>query len=67
MPRVPLGAYAQMPYEEIKEETYNKLVSKLKDVNFQSSLNYDATDQLTHGPDAFCDADGLCSIDDNKV
>ena len=67
LPRVPLGAYAQMPYEEIKEETYNKLVSKLKDVDFQSSLNYDATDQLTHGPDAFCDADGLCSIDDNKV
>ena len=67
LPRMPSGAYAQMPYQEISEETYNELASKLNDVDFRHSLNYDTNDQLTHGPDAFCDADGLCSIDDNKM
>ena len=67
LPRMPSGAYAQMPYEQIEEVDYMKMISKINAVDFKSSLIYDETVQLNHGPDAFCDADGLCSIDDNKV
>lgn len=30
LPRLPLGAYAQMPFEAISESTYEELISKLK-------------------------------------
>ena len=35
LPRHELGAYKQMPYEEIDEKTYNKLVKKLKQLSFR--------------------------------
>ena len=49
-----------MPYEQIEEVDYMKMISKINAVDFKSSLIYDETVQLNHGPVcAFCDADGL--------
>jgi hypothetical protein len=36
LPRLAKGAFAQMPYEEITEEVYNKLASNLNDLDFDS-------------------------------
>jgi ribonucleoside-triphosphate reductase (thioredoxin) len=35
LPRHEMGAYKQMPYEEIDESKYNKLVNKLKHLSFR--------------------------------
>ena len=34
LPRKKDGAYKQMPYEAIDEETYNKMIKKLKPIDF---------------------------------
>eukprot|EP01111_Echinosteliopsis_oligospora_P020014 TRINITY_DN9975_c0_g1_i1.p1 TRINITY_DN9975_c0_g1~~TRINITY_DN9975_c0_g1_i1.p1 ORF type:complete len:719 (+),score=167.68 TRINITY_DN9975_c0_g1_i1:50-2206(+) len=44
-------SYAQMPYEEISESTYNDMVKNLKPVNFNEA------ERPTHpSPDKFCDS-----------
>ena len=35
LPKVELGAYKQMPYEEITEKKYNKMIASLKNLNFR--------------------------------
>ena len=35
LPKVELGAYKQMPYEEITEKEYNKMIASLKNLNFR--------------------------------
>ena len=35
--------YAQMPYEQIEEVDYMKMISKINAVDFKSSLIYDET------------------------
>ena len=45
------GVYEQMPYEEISEEKYQELASKLKPVEWNNSLKQDEA-----VPDKFCDA-----------
>lgn len=39
LPRLKGGAYRQMPYEAISEETYHALKSKLKKVDFSNTVN----------------------------
>jgi len=43
--------YKQMPYEEIDEQTYKKMVEKLKPIKFKKSVAEEPT------PDRFCDSD----------
>ena len=55
LPRHPLGAYKQMPYEAITEEEYNKQVVKLKHLSFVGVSNEEAD------VDKFCNND-VCDI-----
>jgi len=52
LPQTPAGAYEQMPYEEIDENTYNLYVAKLK--------NLDIIDRQDANPEIYCDNDA-CS------
>eukprot|EP01134_Creolimax_fragrantissima_P005165 CFRG5165T1 len=54
LPRTPEGAYQQMPYEEISESEYNKMMSEVKSIDFRSST-------ADVEPDRFCDGDS-CTI-----
>ena len=55
LPRYEEGAYKQMPYEHITEKQYNKIVSKLKPLNFRKVKGEEAI------VDKFCDGD-FCEI-----
>jgi len=55
LPRIPGGAYKQMPYEEIDEDTYNNMISKLKPLRFGRMKDHEII------PDKFCDGDA-CEI-----
>ena len=55
LPRHPLGAYKQMPYEAIDEKTYNKRLKKLKTLSFGIIKNEEAE------IDKFCNTDS-CEI-----
>lgn len=50
--------YPQMPYEEINEEEYNKILGKIKSTHFKSDLK---EDQLDSEADKYCDGD-KCTI-----
>jgi len=56
LPRHPLGAYKQMPYEAIDEKTYNKQVKKLGRLSFVGVEGEEAE------IDKFCNND-VCEID----
>jgi ribonucleoside-triphosphate reductase (thioredoxin) len=56
LPRHPLGAYKQMPYEAIDEKEYNKQVKKLKYLSFVGVEGEEAE------IDKFCNND-VCEID----
>lgn len=62
LPRLAKGAYPQMPYEEITEEQYNVLASKLNrhmiDISEAVQLK---PDDINNVPDKFCDAAG-CAV-----
>lgn len=53
LPRLPLGAYAQMPYEEIDEATYAQMQRRLKPLAFDT---IQSTETVVHVPDKFCEA-----------
>jgi len=55
LPRHPLGAYKQMPYEAIDENEYNKQVKKLKYLSFVGVEGEEAD------VDKFCNND-VCEI-----
>jgi adenosylcobalamin-dependent ribonucleoside-triphosphate reductase len=57
LPRHPLGAYKQMPYESITEQEYNKQVKKLKYLSFVGVEGEEAE------IDKFCNND-VCDIPD---
>jgi ribonucleoside-triphosphate reductase len=57
LPRHPLGAYKQMPYEAITEQEYDKQVSKLKYLSFVGVEGEEAE------IDKFCNND-VCDIPD---
>ena len=56
LPRHPLGAYKQMPYEGITEEEYNSQVSKLGHLSFVGVEGEEAE------VDKFCNND-VCEVD----
>lgn len=49
LPQTPAGAYEQMPYEEIDEETYNLHVARLKNLDIISGQDAN--------PEIYCDGD----------
>jgi len=55
LPRLPKGAYRQMPYESITEELYLELKKKLKTINFNKVSNESAD------VEKFCNND-VCEI-----
>jgi uncharacterized Fe-S cluster-containing radical SAM superfamily protein len=56
LPKMELGAYKQMPYEEITEKEYNKMVSELSFLSFRQVKGNEAE------IDKFCNND-TCEID----
>jgi len=56
LPKLELGAYKQMPYEEITEKKYNKMVSELSFLSFRQVKGNEAE------VDKFCNND-TCEID----
>lgn len=55
LPKLESGAYPQMPYEEISKETYEKMLGKVKPVDFSTLYGTDGT------MEKFCNDDG-CTI-----
>ena len=55
-----LGAYKQMPYEEITEKEYNKMVKKLSFLSFRQVKGNEAE------VDKFCNND-TCEIDFEQI
>ena len=56
LPKLELGAYKQMPYEEITENKYNKMVDKLSYLSFRQVKGNEAE------VEKFCNND-TCEID----
>ena len=56
LPKLELGAYKQMPYEEITQKTYDKMVNELKFLSFRQVKGNEAI------VDKFCNND-TCEID----
>ena len=56
LPKMELGAYRQMPYEEITEKKYNEMVKKLSFLSFRQVKGAEAD------PEKFCNND-TCEID----
>ena len=60
LPKLELGAYKQMPYEEITEKKYHKMVSELSFLSFRQVKGNEAI------VDKFCNND-TCEIDLEEV
>ena len=60
LPKMELGAYKQMPYEEITEKEYNKMVEQLSFLSFRQVKGNEAV------VDKFCNND-TCEIDLEEV
>jgi len=60
LPKLELGAYKQMPYEEITEKQYNKMVDKLSYLSFRQVKGNEAE------IDKFCNND-TCEIDLEQI
>lgn len=60
LPKLELGAYKQMPYEEITEKKYNKMVDELSFLSFRQVKGNEAE------VDKFCNND-TCEIDFNEI
>jgi len=62
LPKTKIGAFAQMPYEEIDEETYNIMAKKVKPIIFDDVIGSEAEIDL------FCNTDQcLIDMDDAKT
>lgn len=53
LPKLPLGAYAQMPYEAIDRATYERMTEALAPLAFNTIVS---TETVTPVPDKFCEA-----------
>ena len=60
LPKMDVGAYRQMPYEEITEKEYKKMLDELKFLSFRQVKGNEAI------VDKFCNND-TCEIDFNEV
>jgi adenosylcobalamin-dependent ribonucleoside-triphosphate reductase len=59
LPRLPKGAYQQMPYEAISEDEYRRQTAALKPLDFSSITG--AGDMAMESPDKFCDSE-TCEV-----
>lgn len=57
LPKLPLGAYRQMPYEEIDEATYREMQARLKPLEFATIKSKET---IVPVPDKFCE---VCQSD----
>jgi ribonucleoside-triphosphate reductase (thioredoxin) len=55
--------YAQMPYEEIDKESYERLLAKFPNVDFSKIYRYEEEDYTTAAQELACVA-GACEIED---
>ena len=60
LPKTEIGAYRQMPYEEITEKEYKKMVDSLKFLSFRQVKGAEAD------PEKFCNND-TCEIDFEQI
>ena len=60
LPKLELGAYKQMPYEEITEKKYNNMVKQLKFLSFRQVKGNEAE------VEKFCNND-TCEIDFEQI
>ena len=63
LPRIPAGAYKQMPYEEITEQQYQQMMADLKVVEWSSGGV--VTTYADRTVDRFCDGDS-CAIEPDR-
>ncbi len=56
LPKTPMGAYAQMPYEEITEGEYKARMAQLKLPLSFRNIRGTPAGGIVHVPDRFCDA-----------
>ena len=61
LPKLPQGAYAQMPYEEITEEQYQAMTAPLKGKRIDFGTVRTSEDDVVEVPDRFCDSSS-CEI-----
>ncbi|OHA06415.1 MAG: ribonucleoside-triphosphate reductase [Candidatus Sungbacteria bacterium RIFCSPLOWO2_01_FULL_47_10] len=54
--------YQLAPYEEVDEEKYRELLSRMPEVDFSTIINYEEDDQTTGSHELACVA-GICEID----
>jgi len=59
LPKLPAGAYPQMPYEAITEEQYEEILSQIEFLDFGSKS--DQNPERLNPPDLYCDT-GNCEI-----
>lgn len=62
LPRLEMGAYAQMPYERISESTYNDMCKNLKVLVLDKKLSSMHSKEILPVPDKFCDSDSCATI-----
>eukprot|EP00471_Norrisiella_sphaerica_P002388 CAMPEP_0184478974 /NCGR_PEP_ID=MMETSP0113_2-20130426/856_1 /TAXON_ID=91329 /ORGANISM="Norrisiella sphaerica, Strain BC52" /LENGTH=745 /DNA_ID=CAMNT_0026856939 /DNA_START=105 /DNA_END=2342 /DNA_ORIENTATION=- len=55
LPRLPSGAYPQMPYEAITNEEYEKALAQIGDLDFDSDLSK-KNSEILMPPDLYCDS-----------
>ena len=60
LPKSDVGVYRQMPYEEITEKEYNKMVKRLSHLSFRQVKGNEAV------VERFCDTD-VCEIDFKEI
>ena len=57
--------YAQAPYQDCDEETYNELLARMpKNVNWEEVSKYEAQDYTAGAQELACAADGGCEVVD---
>lgn len=54
--------YQLAPYEEVSEEKYHELMSRMPTIDFSTIINYEENDQTTGSHELACVA-GVCEID----
>lgn len=54
-------AYEQLPYEEIDEQTYNRMMAEIPDINYAWLPVYETSDRTTVAKELAC-VSGLCDV-----
>ncbi len=64
LPRAPLAAYPQLPYEAVTEERYRAAAARLRPLSFSAAAAGAAA--ANEAPDNICDADACANTLDDK-